>query len=99
MLGLIGLANGPCSVLAKHPVVGITKQVAIDYAKDRIHCNSLCPDFVKSAMVDNLIPTDEHERGLGERGGYDSDRGEICCKWFAKRVVPVGDVRKSRRCR
>jgi len=65
MLGLIGLANGPCYVLAKHAVVGVTRQVAIDYAKDRIHCNALCPDLVKIAMIDSLIPTGEYEKGLG----------------------------------
>ena len=43
MLGLIGLANGPCYVPAKCAVVGITRQVVIDYTKDRIHCNALCP--------------------------------------------------------
>jgi len=64
MLGLIGLRGGPCYVPTKHAVVGITRQVAIDYAKDRIHCNCLCPGFVKSAMIDSLIPTDEHEQGL-----------------------------------
>jgi len=64
MLGLIGLANAPCYVPSKHAVVGITKQVAIDYAKDRIHCNALCPGFVKSSMIESLIPTDEHEKGL-----------------------------------
>jgi NAD(P)-dependent dehydrogenase (short-subunit alcohol dehydrogenase family) len=66
MAGLIALQNAPCYVPAKHAVMSITKQVAIDYAKDRIHCNCLCPGFVKSAMIDTLIPTDEHEKGLGE---------------------------------
>jgi len=64
MLGLIGVPGGPCYVPSKHAVVGITRQVAIDYAKDRIHCNALCPGFVKSAMIDPLIATDEHEKGL-----------------------------------
>jgi len=64
MLGLIGLGNGPCYVPTKHAVVGITRQVAIDYAKDRIHCNALCPGFVDSAMIDPLLPTDEHRQGL-----------------------------------
>ena len=51
ILGLIGLENGPCYAQAKHAVVGITRQVAIDYAKDRIHCNALCPDFVKISWL------------------------------------------------
>lgn len=79
MLGLVGLANGPCYVPAKYAVVGITRQVAIDYTKDRIHCNALCPGFVKSAMIYSLIPTDEHEKGLSKWRPYGSDRGKICC--------------------
>jgi NAD(P)-dependent dehydrogenase (short-subunit alcohol dehydrogenase family) len=54
MLGLVGLTNGPCYVPTKHGVVGITKSVALDYAKDKIHCNALCPGFVSTAMIDSL---------------------------------------------
>jgi hypothetical protein len=43
-----------------------TGRIAIDYAKDRIHCNALYPGFVKSATIDSLIPTDEYEKGRGE---------------------------------
>ena len=63
----------------KHAVVGITRQVAIDYAKDRIHCNWLCPGFVKSAMIDGLIPIDEHEKSLGEWRLCGSDGEQISC--------------------
>ena len=41
--GIVALAGGPSYITSKHAVVGMTKQVAIDYAKDRIHCNALCP--------------------------------------------------------
>lgn len=41
--GLVALAGAPSYITSKHAVVGMTKQVAIDYAKDRIHCNALCP--------------------------------------------------------
>ena len=37
MLGLTALANTPAYVPSKFAVVGMTKQMAIDYAKDRIH--------------------------------------------------------------
>ena|ERR1700722_1724157 len=47
MLGSIGLANGPCYVPVKHAVIGIARQVAIDYAKDRIQCNALCPGLLR----------------------------------------------------
>jgi NAD(P)-dependent dehydrogenase (short-subunit alcohol dehydrogenase family) len=98
MLGLIGLAHGPCYVPAKHAVVGITRQVAIDYAKERIHCNCLCPGFVKSAMIDSLIPTDEHEKGLGEL----RMRGSVRCDPLANRLhsgcASLGDAWKAGGC-
>ena len=28
---------------SKGAVVNLTRQVAVDYAKDRIHCNAICP--------------------------------------------------------
>lgn len=37
MFGVVGSANTPCYTPSKHAVVGMTKQMAIDYAKDRIH--------------------------------------------------------------
>lgn len=41
--GLVALGGAPSYITSKHAVVGLTKQIAIDYAKDRIHCNALCP--------------------------------------------------------
>ena len=44
MLGLVGLqpsAGAYCA--SKGAVVLLTKQVAVEYAKDKIHCNALCP--------------------------------------------------------
>ena len=37
MLGVVSHPNTPCYSPAKHAVVGMTKQMAIDYAQDRIH--------------------------------------------------------------
>jgi NAD(P)-dependent dehydrogenase (short-subunit alcohol dehydrogenase family) len=43
LAGLVALGGAPCYTASKHAVVGLTKQIGLDYAKDRIHCNSLCP--------------------------------------------------------
>lgn len=32
----------------------LTKQIALDYAKDLIHCNALCPGFLDTSMTQNL---------------------------------------------
>ena len=41
--GLIALGGAPSYTTSKHAVMGLTKQIAIDYAKDKIHCNAVCP--------------------------------------------------------
>lgn len=39
---------------SKGAVAQLTKQVALDYASERIHCNSICPGFLRTAMTQNL---------------------------------------------
>lgn len=29
--------------MSKHAVVGLTKEIGVDYARDKVHCNCLCP--------------------------------------------------------
>lgn len=66
MLGLVGFARAPVYVTSKHAVVGMTKQIAIDYAADRIHCNCLCPGFVQTAMIKtNITVNAEAEAAIG----------------------------------
>lgn len=43
MLGLVGFQGCPSYCASKGAVVQLTRQVAIDYAQHRIHCNALCP--------------------------------------------------------
>ena len=44
MLGLVGLKSGAAAYCAsKGAVVLLTKQIAVEYASDKIHCNALCP--------------------------------------------------------
>ncbi|KAK5166901.1 uncharacterized protein LTR77_007630 [Saxophila tyrrhenica] len=54
MLGLVAYPNTTAYVPSKHAVVGMTKQMALDYARDRIHVNALCPGFVESPMISGL---------------------------------------------
>ena len=44
MLGLVGLKPGAAAYCAsKGAVVLLTKQVAVEYGMEKIHCNALCP--------------------------------------------------------
>ena len=52
--GLVAYYNTPAYTASKGAVAQLTKQVALDYAKDGIHCNSICPGFLRTAMTQNL---------------------------------------------
>ncbi|KAL2352012.1 hypothetical protein BJ546DRAFT_850749 [Cryomyces antarcticus] len=52
--GLVAYYGTPSYCASKSAVVGLTKQIALDYGPDRIHCNALCPGFLKTTMTQNL---------------------------------------------
>lgn len=41
--GHVGLAGAPSYAASKHAVIGLTRAIAVSYAKDKIHCNALSP--------------------------------------------------------
>lgn len=51
ILGSVGFANSPAYVAAKHAVVGLTKNAAIEYAKQGIRVNSVGPAFIDTPLL------------------------------------------------
>ncbi|KAF2237569.1 NAD(P)-binding protein [Viridothelium virens] len=49
--GIVGLPRTPTYSAAKGAVVSMTRQVAVDYARHRIHCNVLCPGYTQTAIL------------------------------------------------
>lgn len=56
--GLIGWAGASAYVASKHAVVGLTKTVGLEYAARNIRVNSVCPAFVGSNFIADLMEGD-----------------------------------------
>ncbi len=53
-------------VTAKHGVVGMTKVVALETAKEDITANAICPGYVHTPLVDAQIPDTAKKYGMTE---------------------------------
>lgn len=51
---LVAYHHTPAYTASKGAVAQLTKQIALDYAPQRIHCNSICPGFLRTTMTQNL---------------------------------------------
>ncbi|MCS6836803.1 MAG: SDR family oxidoreductase [Anaerolineae bacterium] len=49
--GLIGAPRGAAYCASKHAVIGLTRAVALEYARKGLRVNAVCPSFVETPMV------------------------------------------------
>ncbi|WP_036173545.1 SDR family oxidoreductase [Massilia sp. 9096] len=62
--GLVAAPNRAIYSASKHAVVGLTKTAAVEYAKDGIRINSLCPGAVKTPLLARML---EREPGRDKK--------------------------------
>ena len=53
--GLIASINKSAYTASKHGIVGLTKVTALETARERITCNSICPGFVLTELIQDQI--------------------------------------------
>jgi len=64
--GLVASPFKSAYVAAKHGVVGLTKAVALEHAKEGVTCNAICPGYVLTGLVQAQIPDQAKSRGISE---------------------------------
>ncbi|KAF0118010.1 MAG: bdhA2 [Hyphomonadaceae bacterium] len=64
--GLVASPFKSAYVAAKHGVVGLTKTVALEHARDGVTCNAICPGYVLTGLVQAQIPDQAKSRGISE---------------------------------
>jgi len=53
-------------VAAKHGLLGLTKVVALEAARDNVTCNAICPGYVRTPLVEGQIRDQAVARGISE---------------------------------
>ena len=54
ILGRVAFQNSPGYVAAKHGVVGLSKNAAVEYAKQGLRINSVGPGFIRTPLIAGL---------------------------------------------
>lgn len=68
--GLVGLAAEPGYCAAKGAVVNLTRQLAVDFAPERINVNAVCPGFLATAMVRPFLEDPELNKVLHSKSPW-----------------------------
>ena len=84
--GLVGLAAEPAYCAAKGAVVNLTRQLAVDFAPERINVNAICPGFLATAMVRPFLDDPELNKVLHAKSpwpelGTAEDVGKAPSSW------------------
>lgn len=56
--GLVGVPYNSAYTASKHGVVGLTRALALEFSKEGVRINAVCPGGVKTPMLEQAMPKD-----------------------------------------
>ncbi|AWV97566.1 SDR family NAD(P)-dependent oxidoreductase [Arcticibacterium luteifluviistationis] len=62
--GKIGMSRHLAYSASKHAVIGMTKSAAVEYAKQNIRINAVCPGFTETSMLETINEEPEYKQML-----------------------------------
>lgn len=74
---LVGLANLSAYTASKGAVLQLTRNIALDYAKDGIRVNAICPGVTATEMTEQVIYDDPDPKAARERFDRVIPRGSM----------------------
>lgn len=75
--GLVGVPYNSAYTASKHGVVGLTKSLALEFSKEGVRVNAVCPGGVKTPMVQQQTPPDNIDWQMVMRSASWLNSGEM----------------------
>jgi NAD(P)-dependent dehydrogenase (short-subunit alcohol dehydrogenase family) len=65
MGGIIGFGNAALYIASKHAVLGLTKTASIEWFKQGVRVNAICPGLIDTPFQDRIWPSEQAKQDFG----------------------------------
>jgi NAD(P)-dependent dehydrogenase (short-subunit alcohol dehydrogenase family) len=65
MGGVIGFANAALYIASKHAVLGLTKTASIEWFRQGVRVNAICPGLIDTPFQDRIWPSQQAKKDFG----------------------------------